>query len=291
MKPKYKGIVLAGGSGSRLSPLTSITSKQLLPVYDKPMIYYPISTLMLAGVREILLISDTVSLPLYQKLLGDGSQFGISILYEVQLETNGIAEAITIGSDFIGDSGFVLILGDNLIYGDSLGERISNCFQKTGVATIFGYKVSDPERFGVIELGQDDSVVGLEEKPSIPKSNYAAIGLYIYPPEAVSVARALDRSERGELEITDVNLYFFNKGLLNAVLLGRGYTWFDLGTQDSLLDAGTFMRMIQTRTNTNIACLEEIAQESGWISRDELCRALKSKGDSHYFNYIRNSIS
>jgi glucose-1-phosphate thymidylyltransferase len=283
---KRKGIILAGGSGSRLSPLTAITSKQLLPVYNKPMIYYPISTLMLADIRDILIISDTDNMLMYEKLLGDGSRFGIRISYETQAEPRGVAEALIIGEDFIGEDSFALILGDNLIYGDSLGEKISSCFEQLGSATIFGYHVSDPSRFGVVELGADNNVIGLEEKPLNPKSNYAAIGLYVYPACAVKIAKNLELSSRNELEITDVNLNFLASSKLEVSLLGRGYAWFDMGTHTALLDAANFIKMIEDRTSTNIACLEEIAYRSGWIAKNQIIANLKGAGDSEYYRYI-----
>ena len=289
MSSKHKGIILSGGSGSRLSPLTEITSKQLLPVYDKPMIYYPISTLMLADIRDILIISDTDSMPMYKKLLGDGSRFGIRLSYDIQAEPRGIAEALIIGEDFIGEDSFALILGDNLIYGDSLGKKISSCFEQLESATIFGYHVSDPSRFGVIELGADNNVIGLEEKPLNPKSNYAAIGLYVYPACAVKIAKNLELSSRNELEITDVNLNFLASSKLEVSLLGRGYAWFDMGTHTSLLDGANFIKMIEDRTSTNIACLEEIAYESGWITKIQLSADLEGAGQSEYYRYIRKT--
>lgn len=290
MSLKRKGIILAGGSGSRLSPLTAIISKQLLPVYDKPMIYYPISTLMLADIRDILIISDTDSMPMYKKLLGDGSRFGMRLSYDTQAEPRGIAEALIIGEDFIGEDSFALILGDNLIYGDNLGGKINRCFDKLDSATIFGYHVSDPSRFGVIELGSDNKVIGLEEKPLNPKSNYAAIGLYVYPASAVKIAKNLELSPRNELEITDVNLNFLASSKLEVSLLGRGYAWFDMGTHSSLLDAANFIKMIEDRTSTNIACLEEIAYRTGWISKNQLSVNLKGAGDSEYYCYIRDTF-
>lgn len=289
MSFKRKGIILAGGAGSRLSPLTSIISKQLLPVYDKPMIYYPISTLMLADIRDILIISDVESMLMYKKVLGDGARFGIRLSYDIQAEPRGIAEALIIGEDFIGQDSFAFILGDNLIYGDNLGGKISSCFDKLDSATIFGYKVPDPERFGVIEVGADDNVVGLEEKPTNPKSNYAAIGLYVYPAGATMVAKSLESSHRNELEITDVNLNFLASSKLELSLLGRGYAWFDMGTHSSLLEAANFIKMIESRTNTNIACLEEIAYTSGWITKKQLSANLQGAGNSEYYSYIRKN--
>lgn len=289
MSLKRKGIILAGGSGSRLSPLTAIISKQLLPVYDKPMIYYPISSLMLSNIRDILIISDPDSMPIYKKLLGDGSKFGIRLSYDTQVEPRGIAEALIIGEDFIGEDSLALILGDNLIYGDNLGGKINACFDNLDSATIFGYKVANPQHFGVIELGSDNKVISLEEKPLNPKSNYAAIGLYVYPSCAVKIAKNLDLSPRNEFEITDVNLDFLASNKLEVCLLGRGYAWFDMGTHGSLLEASNFIKMIEDRTKTNIACLEEIACQLGWISKDQLRDNLKGAGDSEYYHYIRNT--
>lgn len=289
MSLRRKGIILAGGSGTRLSPLTTIISKQLLPVYNKPMIYYPISTLMLAEIRDILIISDADSMSMYKKLLGDGSKFGIRLSYDIQAEPRGIAEALIIGEGFIGEDSFALILGDNLIYGDSLGEKISRCFEQTDSATIFGYKVSDPHRFGVIELGTDNNVIGIEEKPLKPKSNYIAIGLYVYPAGAIDIAKNLELSSRNELEITDVNQNFLSLSRLEVTLLGRGYAWFDMGTHSSLLGAANFIKMIEDRTSTNIACLEEIAYESGWITKTQLSANLEGAGQSEYHSYIRTT--
>lgn len=284
-----KGIILAGGRGTRLSPLTIITSKQLLPVYDKPMIYYPLSSLMLAGIKDILIISDKINIEQYKLLFLNGSQYGIKISYAVQEQPNGIAESILIAESFIGKSPFILILGDNLIHGENVGGIIKNEFKNIKKeAKIFAYPVSNPRNYGVVEFDKVHRVISLEEKPIKPKSNLAVIGLYIYPNSAIKKVKKLKKSKRGELEITDLNLIYLKQKKIKAILLGRGYTWLDLGTQDMLLEAGLFVKMIQDRTNRKIACIEEIAYNNNWITQSNLKKFLKFRGNSKYYNYIKN---
>ena len=262
-----KGIVLAGGSGTRLYPITRGISKQLIPVYDKPMIYYPLSTLMLAGIRDILLISTPEYTPLFKDLLGDGSDFGINLSYKVQERPNGLAEAFILGKEFIGDDSVCLILGDNIYYGSGLSQLLRDATKKKQGATVFGYHVTDPERFGVVEFDKDHRALSIEEKPAEPKSNYAITGLYFYDNDVVSIAAGLKPSARGELEITDINKEYLKRGDLDVKLMGRGYAWLDTGTHDSMLEASSFIATIQKRQNLKVASLEEIAYRQGWISK------------------------
>ncbi|MEE5988894.1 glucose-1-phosphate thymidylyltransferase RfbA, partial [Ligilactobacillus equi] len=265
-----KGIILAGGSGTRLYPITKGISKQLIPVYDKPMIYYPLSTLMLAGIKDILVISTPEYTPLFEQLLGDGSDFGINLSYKVQDAPNGLAEAFILGKEFIGDDSVCLVLGDNIYYGDGLSKQLQDAAQKESGATVFGYHVNDPERFGVVEFDDEMHALSIEEKPAQPKSNYAVTGLYFYDNDVVEIAENLEPSERGELEITDVNKAYLERGKLDVKLMGRGYAWLDTGTHDSMLEAASFISTIQKRQNLKVACLEEIAYRMGWISRERL---------------------
>ena len=282
MSVNYKGIVLAGGSGTRLHPITLGASKQLLPIYDKPMIYYPISVLMLSGIKEILLISTPDDIEGYQRLLGDGSNYGVSIDYAVQPSPDGLAQAFIIGADFIGDSNVVLVLGDNIFYGQHFSDRLSTAAARPLGATIFGYHVNDPERFGVVEFDSSGKVISLEEKPVYPKSNYAVTGLYFYDNDVIEIAKLIEPSDRGELEITDINNAYQVKGNLTVELLGRGFAWLDTGTHDSLLEAGSFIQTIENRQGLKVACLEEIAFHQGWLSKEMLLdRAQKLKKTSY----------
>ncbi|QQQ76020.1 glucose-1-phosphate thymidylyltransferase RfbA [Saccharothrix sp. 6-C] len=283
-----KGIVLAGGSGTRLHPITQAVSKQLLPVYDKPMVYYPLSVLMLAGVREVLLISTPVDLPLFRRLLGDGSQFGLSISYAEQAHPNGLAEAFVIGADFIGDDDVSLVLGDNIFYGHGFSRVLQDNVAALDGCVLFGYPVKDPERYGVGEVDADGRLVSIEEKPAQPKSNKAITGLYIYDNGVVDIARSLEPSSRGELEITDVNLAYLREGRAKLVDLGRGFAWLDTGTHDSMLEAGQFVQVLEHRQGVRIACLEEIALRMGFISAEQ-CYALGEKlAKSGYGQYVMN---
>ena len=285
-----KGIVLAGGSGTRLYPLTMVTSKQLLPVYDKPMVYYPISTLMLAGIRDILIISTPTDLPNFEKLLGDGSHFGIRLSYKVQPSPDGLAQAFTLGEEFIGDEACAMVLGDNIFYGNGLGQILRTSAQnaETGRATIFGYYVTDPERFGIVEFDENGRVLSVEEKPKQPKSNYCITGLYFYPAGVSSLAHQVKPSARGELEITTLNDMYLQKGLLDVQLLGRGFAWLDTGTMDSLLDAADFVRTIETRQSSQISALEEIAYRNGWIDKTALLASVQRYGKSTYGKHLKN---
>lgn len=283
---KYKGIVLAGGAGTRLHPITLGISKQLLPVYDKPMIYYPLSVLMLSGIREILVISTPEDLPSFQKLLGDGSQFGIVLEYAVQPSPDGIAQAFLIGEKFIGDANVSLVLGDNIFYGQHFSDSLAKATQQASGATIFAYHVTDPQRFGVVEFDKNGAALSIEEKPLRPKSNYAVTGLYFYDNSVVEIAKQLRPSARNELEITDINNAYLQRQQLQVQLLGRGFAWLDTGTHDSLLDAGQFVHTVEKRQGLKVACLEEIAFRQGWLSADELkVQAAKLK-KTNYGQYL-----
>ena len=281
-----KGIILAGGSGTRLHPVTVPVCKQLLPVYDKPMIYYPLSTLMLAGIRDILVISTPQDTPRIEELLGDGGDFGITLSYAVQDEPRGLAEAFIIGRDFIAGQPVCLILGDNIFFGNSLGELASNAASLGRGARVFGYYVKDPQSYGVVEFDNERNVVSLEEKPAEPKSNFAVVGLYFYDGTAAEKAARLKPSARGELEITDLNRLYLAEGALSVEFLGRGYAWLDTGTQDSLLEAANFVRIVEERQGIKIACLEEIAWRRGWISREQLTQRGRKWEKSNYGRYI-----
>ncbi len=284
-----KGIVLAGGAGTRLFPLTMVTSKQLLPVYDKPMIYYPLSILMLAGIREILIISTPEDTPRFEHLLGDGSALGISLSYVVQPSPDGLAQAFLLGEEFIGDDCCAMILGDNIFYGNGFGRLLRAAVQdaEQGWATVFGYYVQDPERFGVVEFDSAGKVLSLAEKPREPKSNYAVTGLYFYDNRVVDLAKQLRPSARGELEITDLNQLYLNEDALNVQLLGRGFAWLDTGTMDSLLDAADFVRMIEKRQGVKISAPEEVAYNNGWINREELLASANRYGKSPYGEHLK----
>jgi glucose-1-phosphate thymidylyltransferase len=286
MSNNYKGIVLAGGSGTRLHPITKGVSKQLLPVYDKPMIYYPISVLMLAGIKELLIISTPEDIPCYQRLLGDGSDFGIEIEYAIQPNPNGLAQAFLIGEDFIGDSNVALILGDNIFYGQNFTANLKAATSKANGATIFGYHVKDPERFGVVDFDDSNKVISILEKPIKPKSNYAVTGLYFYDNDVIKIANTIKPSERGELEITDINNTYLNRGDLAVELLGRGFAWLDTGTHDSLIEAGQFVQTIEHRQGLKVACLEEIAFHQGWISKDQLLKQAEALEKTSYGEYL-----
>jgi len=287
-----RGIVLAGGSGTRLFPLTIAVSKQLMPVYDKPMIYYPLSVLMLAGIREILIISTPTDLPLFRKLLGTGAQFGVSFSYAEQPSPDGLAQAFTIAADcgFLKDEPVTLILGDNLFYGHDLTKSLQAAAGRVEGATIFGYHVADPRSYGVVEFDTANRVISLEEKPVNPKSNYAIPGLYFYDSQVVPLARSLKPSARGELEITDLNRLYLERGALQVELLGRGTAWLDTGTHDSLLEAATFVQVIENRQGLKIACLEEIAWKQGWLTQPALETQIKHLGKSNYGNYLRKLL-
>ncbi len=283
---KYKGIVLAGGAGTRLHPITLGISKQLLPVYDKPMIYYPLSVLMLSGIREILVISTPEDLPSFQKLLGDGSQFGIVLEYAVQPSPDGIAQAFLIGEKFIGDANVSLVLGDNIFYGQHFSDSLAKATQQATGATIFAYHVTDPQRFGVVEFDKNGAALSIEEKPLRPKSNYAVTGLYFYDNSVVEIAKQLRPSARNELEITDINNAYLQRKQLQVQLLGRGFAWLDTGTHDSLLDAGQFVNTIEKRQGLKVACLEEIAFRQGWLSADELKAQAAKLQKTNYGQYL-----
>ena len=285
-----KGIILAGGSGTRLYPLTLVTSKQLLPVYDKPMIYYPLSTLMLAGIKDILIISTPADTPRFEELLGDGSQFGLKLSYKVQPSPDGLAQAFTLGEDFINGEPCAMILGDNIFYGNGFTELLKNATAdaQKGKATVFGYYVNDPERFGVVDFDQNGKAVSIEEKPAQPKSNYAVTGLYFYPAGVSEKAAQVKPSARGELEITSLNEMYLNEDDLNVQLLGRGYAWLDTGTMHSLVDASKFVKMVEERQGVSISAPEEIAYVHGWINEDQLREAAKHYGKSPYGKHLRS---
>ena len=284
-----KGIILAGGSGTRLYPLTLVTSKQLLPVYDKPMIYYPLSVLMMAGIRDILIISTPTDLPNFQRLLRDGSDFGISLSYAEQPSPDGLAQAFLIGEDFIAGEPCALVLGDNIFFGNGLSRHLRRAVANAGegLATVFGYHVDDPERFGVVEFDKDGRAVSIEEKPEHPKSSYAVTGLYFYPGDVAEHAKEVRPSARGELEITDLNRMYLEDGSLSVVTLGRGYAWLDTGTMESLYEAGEFVRAVERAQDTPVSILEEIAYENGWIDRDTLVACAERYGKSVYGAHLR----
>ena len=288
-----KGIVLAGGSGTRLYPITKGVSKQLLPIYDKPMVYYPISVLMLAGIRDILIISTPYDLPGFQRLLGDGSDYGVHFSYAEQPSPDGLAQAFIIGEEFVGDDDVCLVLGDNIFQGNGLGQMLREAVataEKERKATVFGYWVSDPERYGVVEFDNSGKALSIEEKPQRPKSNYAVVGLYFYPNKVLRVAKDIKPSDRGELEITSVNQQFLEDEELKVQLLGRGFAWLDTGTHDSLAEASTFIEVIEKRQGLKIACLESIAYEKGWISDDDLRRIAQPMAKNQYGQYLLNLI-
>lgn len=288
-----KGIILAGGSGTRLYPITTTISKQILPVYDKPMIFYPLSTLMLAGIRDILVISTPADLPNFERLLGDGSAFGIKLSYKVQPSPDGLAQAFVLGEEFIAGEACAMVLGDNIFYGNGfstlLAEAVKNA-EERGRASVFGYFVEDPERFGVVEFDEVGKVVSVEEKPQNPKSNYAVTGLYFYDARAVEFAKALKPSARGEYEITDLNKLYLARGELDVKLLGRGFAWLDTGTTDSLLEASNFVQMVESRQGIQIASIEEIAYKNRWISRETLLESAKKYGKSKYGAHLKNVV-
>ena len=285
-----KGIILAGGSGTRLYPLTTDTSKQLLPVYDKPMIYYPLSVLMMAGIRDILIISTPKDLPNFERLLGDGSHYGVRFSYKVQLSPDGLAQAFLLGEEFIAGEPCALVLGDNIFYGNGLGTTLRKAVAKAESgegASVFGYYVDDPERYGVVEFDEDKKAVSIEEKPAHPKSHYAVTGLYFYDEHVVEYAKQVKPSPRGELEITDLNRMYLDAGMLNVRTLGRGYAWLDTGTMDSLFEAGEFVRTVQRAQGLPIAIVEEIAYENGWITRDQLMESAERYGKSPYGQHLK----
>ena len=288
-----KGIILAGGSGTRLYPLTKVTSKQLLPIYDKPMIYYPMSVLMSAGIRDILIISTPQDTPRFQELLGDGHHFGVELSYAVQPSPDGLAQAFIIGADFIGGDTVAMVLGDNIFSGHGLRKRlkaaVENAEQGRG-ATVFGYYVDDPERFGIVEFDAAGRAVSIEEKPQKPKSNYCVTGLYFYDNRVVDYARGLKPSARGELEITDLNRLYLEKGALNVELLGQGFTWLDTGTHESLVDATNFVKTVETHQHRKIACLEEIAYRNSWISREDVLRVYEELKKNQYGQYLKDVL-
>lgn len=287
-----KGIILAGGSGTRLYPLTTVTSKQLLPVYDKPMIYYPLSVLMMAGIRNILIISTPHDLPNFERLLGDGTQYGVNFSYKVQPSPDGLAQAFLLGEEFIAGEPCALVLGDNIFYGNGLTRTLRGAVKKAeeGGATVFGYYVDDPERYGVVEFDSDHKAISIEEKPVVPKSNYAVTGLYFYDSRVVEFAKQVRPSARGELEITDLNRMYLDDGSLNVRTLGRGYAWLDTGTMDSLYEAGEFVRTVQRAQGLPIAVAEEIAYENGWIDKSQLLASAEKYGKSPYGQHLKDVV-
>ena len=291
MKKKYKGIVLAGGLGTRLYPITKGVSKQLLPIYDKPMIYYPISVLMLAKIDEILIISTPDDIDSYKRLLGDGSDFGINLKYEIQQNPEGLAQAIIIGENFIKDDNVALILGDNIFYGQRFTEILENAIQRQTGATIFGYSVKDPERFGVVEFNDLRQATNIEEKPINPKSNYAVTGLYFYDNDVVNIAKNVKHSKRGELEITSVNNEYLKRGTLKVEILGRGFMWLDTGTHESLLEAGQYIHTVENHQGRKVACLEEIAYKNNWITKDDLIYKIKDYKNNIYGSYLSSLLN
>lgn len=285
-----KGIVLAGGSGTRLYPLTKVTSKQLLPIYDKPMIYYPLSVLMMAGIREILIISTPDDTPRFEELLGDGHQFGLELSYKVQPSPDGLAQAFILGADFIGTDSVAMILGDNIFHGHGLKQHLTDAAARKKGATVFGYYVDDPERFGIVEFDRNGKAVSIEEKPARPKSNYCVTGLYFYDNRVVDYAKNLKPSPRGELEITDLNRIYLDQGELEVKLLGQGFTWLDTGTHASLVEATNFVYTVETHQHRKIACLEEIAYLNGWISKDEIMQSYETMKKNQYGRYLKDVI-
>ena len=292
-KKTMKGIVLAGGFGTRLHPVTESVSKQLLPIYDKPMVYYPISALMLAEIREILIISTTEDIGLYEQLLGDGSQFGLSFSFAVQSSPDGLAQAFLIGEDFIGSDDACLVLGDNVFYGAGFPAMLLSARKNVETdrnAVIFGYQVQDPERYGVAEFNQNGDVIGVEEKPQNPKSNFAVVGLYFYTNEVIQIAKHIKPSDRGELEITSVNQAYLERGKLKIELMGRGFAWLDTGTFEAMTEASQFIHVLEKRQGLKVSCLEEIAFRKGWLKKEDLSKYLELKGDSGYFRYLRKLL-
>ena len=285
-----KGIILAGGSGTRLYPLTKAISKQIMPVYDKPMIYYPLSTLMLAGIREILIISTPRDLPVFEELLGDGKQLGMRFEYAVQEQPRGLADAFIIGADFIGNDAVALVLGDNIFAGHGLNKRLKNAASRKTGATVFGYYVDDPERFGIVEFDGEGKAVSIEEKPEHPKSNYCVTGLYFYDNRVVEYARNLKPSARGELEITDLNRIYLENGELDVILLGQGFTWLDTGTHESLVEATNFVKTVETHQHRKIACLEEIGYLRGWITREQVMETYEVLKKNQYGKYLKDVL-